>query len=255
MVAETHMGWFRGHSRPHLWNYPQSPWAAEACPGQGYCVPGKWHWFCQVCSKPSFLQSQGIERCHIHIKAPGEPDPGWYRKKKLFTSTQIQAVCGHWARGLDICVGFSGSEHETPETPEDHPEETWILKISVLMVSWQPTSSQTEISTTNRYHSKACVIAEWAFNVINTNSRPTKGVNILRRIDVPLKCRYRTALWRKASSQVSSQGQDSYISVETFSYINTVHKRSTCSLLLNGNVWRAHHYILCGRQPDLISII
>lgn len=61
-----------------------------------------------------FRGSMGaIDGCHIRIKAPAEPDAQCYRNRKLFHSIQLQAVCDHKARFIDVFVGFPGSVHDT----------------------------------------------------------------------------------------------------------------------------------------------
>uniref|UniRef100_A0A8C2GCG2 DDE Tnp4 domain-containing protein n=1 Tax=Cyprinus carpio TaxID=7962 RepID=A0A8C2GCG2_CYPCA len=70
--------------------------------------------FRQLAGHPAFQWSMGaIDGCHIRIKAPGEPHAQCYRNRKLFPSIQLQAVCDHKARFIDVFVGFPGSVHDS----------------------------------------------------------------------------------------------------------------------------------------------
>lgn len=70
--------------------------------------------FRQLAGHPAFQWSLGaIDGCHIRIKAPGEPHAQCYRNRKLFPSIQLQAVCDHKARFIDVFVGFPGSVHNS----------------------------------------------------------------------------------------------------------------------------------------------
>lgn len=52
-----------------------------------------------------------IDGCHIRVKPPSQ-DAACYINRKLFYSIQLQAVCDHTAKYIDVCVGFTGSVHD-----------------------------------------------------------------------------------------------------------------------------------------------
>lgn len=60
-----------------------------------------------------FQKAMGaIDGCHIRIKGPGEPHAQCYRNRKLFMSYQLQAVCDHAGRFIDVFIGYPGSVHD-----------------------------------------------------------------------------------------------------------------------------------------------
>ncbi|XP_037642394.1 uncharacterized protein LOC119497999 [Sebastes umbrosus] len=52
-----------------------------------------------------------IDGCHIRVKPPSD-DATCYINRKLFYSIQLQAVCDHTAKFIDVCVGYTGSVHD-----------------------------------------------------------------------------------------------------------------------------------------------
>ncbi len=50
-----------------------------------------------------------IDGFHIQIKPPAEDASCFIRK--LFTSIQLQAICDHCGKVIDVCSGFPGSVH------------------------------------------------------------------------------------------------------------------------------------------------
>ncbi|XP_046907191.1 putative nuclease HARBI1 [Hypomesus transpacificus] len=54
-----------------------------------------------------------IDGCHVRIKSPGEPHGQNYFNRKSFHSIQLQAVCDHAGRFIDVFVGYPGSVHDT----------------------------------------------------------------------------------------------------------------------------------------------
>ncbi|XP_062861636.1 putative nuclease HARBI1 [Trichomycterus rosablanca] len=52
-----------------------------------------------------------IDRCHIRIKPPSTNAQS-YLNRKQFHSIQLQAICDHQGKFIDIFVGYPGSVHE-----------------------------------------------------------------------------------------------------------------------------------------------
>ena len=53
-----------------------------------------------------------IDGCHIRVKPPAA-DGACYFNRKLFHSIQMQAICDHRGRFIDVFVGFTGSVHDS----------------------------------------------------------------------------------------------------------------------------------------------
>ncbi|XP_026095330.1 protein ALP1-like [Carassius auratus] len=88
--------WCPGHLTPHVISVPKTLDAQREV-GEG---------FRQLAGHTAFQWSVGsIDGCHIRIKAPGEPHAQCYRNRKLFPSIQLQAVCDHRPRFIDVLVG------------------------------------------------------------------------------------------------------------------------------------------------------
>ncbi|XP_067896090.1 putative nuclease HARBI1 [Heterodontus francisci] len=65
------------------------------------------------CSIVGFPQVQGVIDCtHVAIKAPAGR-PAEYVNRKFFHSTNVQLVCDHRKRFMQICARFPGSCHDT----------------------------------------------------------------------------------------------------------------------------------------------
>ena len=68
--------------------------------------------FAPLAGSPVFSRVAGaIDGCHIRVKPPSQ-DAACYINRKLFYSIQLQAVCDHTAKYIDVCVGFTGSVHD-----------------------------------------------------------------------------------------------------------------------------------------------
>ncbi|XP_071377531.1 putative nuclease HARBI1 [Centroberyx affinis] len=68
--------------------------------------------FARLAGSPAFSVAVGaIDGCHIRIKPPAE-DASCYYNRKLFASIQLQAICDHRGKFIDICCGFPGSVHD-----------------------------------------------------------------------------------------------------------------------------------------------
>ncbi|XP_042349776.1 putative nuclease HARBI1 [Plectropomus leopardus] len=67
----------------------------------------------RLAGSPAFSRAVGsIDGCHIRIKPPSL-DAQCYLNRKLFPSIQLQAVCDHRGRYLDIFAGYPGSVHDS----------------------------------------------------------------------------------------------------------------------------------------------
>ena len=69
--------------------------------------------FARLARHGAFARAMGaIDGCHVRIKSPGEPHGQDYFNRKLFPSIQLQAVCDHAGRFIDVFVGYPGSVHD-----------------------------------------------------------------------------------------------------------------------------------------------
>ena len=53
-----------------------------------------------------------IDGCHVRVKPPSQ-DADCYLNRKLFYSVQLQAVVDQTAKFLDVCLGYTGSVHDS----------------------------------------------------------------------------------------------------------------------------------------------
>ncbi|XP_022520223.1 putative nuclease HARBI1 [Astyanax mexicanus] len=68
--------------------------------------------FAHLAGSPAFTVAVGaIDGCHIRIKPPSA-NAQCYLNRKLFHSVQLQAICDHQGKFLDIFVGYPGSVHD-----------------------------------------------------------------------------------------------------------------------------------------------
>ncbi|XP_067234557.1 putative nuclease HARBI1 [Chanodichthys erythropterus] len=69
--------------------------------------------FAALTGSPVFQNAVGsIDGCQVRIKTPSE-DVVCYLNRKLFHSINLQAMCDHKMRFLDIFVGYPGSVHDS----------------------------------------------------------------------------------------------------------------------------------------------
>ncbi|XP_032363185.1 protein ALP1-like [Etheostoma spectabile] len=68
--------------------------------------------FARLAGSAAFHRVVGsIDGCHVRVTPPAE-DAACYLNRKIFYSVQLQAVCDHTAKFIDVFVGFPGSAHD-----------------------------------------------------------------------------------------------------------------------------------------------
>uniref|UniRef100_A0A671WXN9 DDE Tnp4 domain-containing protein n=1 Tax=Sparus aurata TaxID=8175 RepID=A0A671WXN9_SPAAU len=69
--------------------------------------------FARMAGSAAFSRVVGsIDGCHVRVKPPAN-DADCYLNLKLFYSVQLQAVVDHTAKFIDVCVGYTGSVHDS----------------------------------------------------------------------------------------------------------------------------------------------
>ncbi len=72
------------------------------------------HGFAGLGRHRDFMKAAGvIDGCHVHIKPPSSHDGQCYRRRKLFLSIILQAVCDHQGCFIDTYVDWPGSVHDS----------------------------------------------------------------------------------------------------------------------------------------------
>lgn len=141
--------------------------------------------FAQLAGSPAFSKAVGsIDGCQVRIKPPSR-DQSCYLNRKLFFSVQIQAICNHKGRFLDIFVGYPGSVHDarvyrnSPICAKNlYPPEGYILlgdggypcTKSLITPYREPVPGAVE-RRFNFHHAKARSIIERAFGIMKTRWR------------------------------------------------------------------------------------
>ncbi|CAM4570087.1 unnamed protein product [Leuciscus chuanchicus] len=144
--------------------------------------------FARLPGSPAFRMAVGaIDGCHVRIKPPAV-NAACYFNRKLFHSVQLQAVCDHRGKFLDICVGFPGSVHDARTLKNSAiysrqlypPEGRCILgdggypcltsPITIMTPYREPVASPVE-ARYNRHHSRARCVIERAFGMLKTRWR------------------------------------------------------------------------------------
>jgi len=128
-----------------------------------------------------------IDGCHIRIKPPSA-DSMCYLNRKLFYSIQLQALCDHQGKYLDIFVGYPGSVHDSRVLRNSTiysralypPEGYHILgdggypclshPISLITPYREPLQNQSQ-RRFNLHHAKARSIIERSFGILKTRWR------------------------------------------------------------------------------------
>ena len=69
--------------------------------------------FSELAHSPALSSVVGaIDGCHIRVQCPGDEKRDDYSNYKLFTSIQLQALCDHRGKFLDIFTGYPGSVND-----------------------------------------------------------------------------------------------------------------------------------------------
>ena len=128
-----------------------------------------------------------IDGCHIRIK-PKSADAQCYFNRKLFHSIQLQAVCDHQCKFLDIFVGYPGSVHDSRVLKNSplfvnslYPPEGYCIlgdggypclsqPITLITPYREPVRNAVE-ARFNRHHAKARSVIERAFGIMKTRWR------------------------------------------------------------------------------------
>ncbi|KAI2646155.1 hypothetical protein H4Q32_026905 [Labeo rohita] len=144
--------------------------------------------FANLAGSPVFGSVAGsIDGCHIRIKPPSA-DSMCYLNRKLFYSIQLQALCDHRGKYLDIFVGYPGSVHDSRVLRNSPiylkalypPERYHILgdggfpclshPISLITPYREPLQNASQ-RRFNFHHAKARSIIERSFGCLKTRWR------------------------------------------------------------------------------------
>ncbi len=144
--------------------------------------------FAHLAGSAAFKNAVGsIDGCQVRIKPPST-DAQCYLNRKLFYSIQLQAVCDHRGKFLDIFVGYPGSVHDSRVLKNSPlfcqklypPENFWILgdggypcishPITLITPYREPVTSPTQAQF-NHHHSKARSIIERSFGIMKSRWR------------------------------------------------------------------------------------
>ncbi|KAL2082811.1 hypothetical protein ACEWY4_022629 [Coilia grayii] len=144
--------------------------------------------FARLAGSAAFGRVAGsIDGCHIRVKPPAR-DADCYLNRKLFYSIQLQAVVDHTAKFLDVCVGYTGSVHDSrvlKNSPlyleKKYPPPGYFLigdggypclsyPITLMTPYRQPLRNQLQAAYNSRL-TKARVVVERAFGILKTRWR------------------------------------------------------------------------------------
>lgn len=144
--------------------------------------------FSHLAGCPPFSVVVGaVDGCHVRIKPPAA-NAQCYFNRKLFPSIQLQAICDHRGRFLDIFVGFPGSVHDARVLKNSPvyvrqlypPEGKCILgdggypclaaPMRLVTPYREPVQNSAQ-ARFNRKHSRARCIIERAFGMMMTRWR------------------------------------------------------------------------------------
>ncbi|CAJ1084164.1 nuclease HARBI1 [Xyrichtys novacula] len=128
-----------------------------------------------------------IDGCHVRIKPPAAHQLD-FLNRKLFHSIQLQAICDHQGRFLDLFVGFPGSVHDARVLRNSpvyyrqlYPPEGWCIlgdggypclgaPICLLTPYREPVANPVQ-ARFNTIHGKAWNIIERAFGMMKARWR------------------------------------------------------------------------------------
>ncbi|XP_046905803.1 putative nuclease HARBI1 isoform X3 [Hypomesus transpacificus] len=145
--------------------------------------------FARLARHGAFARAMGaIDSCHVRIKSPGEPHGQDYFNRKLFHSIQLQAVCDHAGRFIDVFVGYPGSVHDTRvlrhsplfQSAAYPPPDTFLLGDGGYPCLLRPISLITPYKNPlrgvaqqrfNAHHARARSVIERAFGMMKTRWR------------------------------------------------------------------------------------
>ncbi|XP_034541158.1 putative nuclease HARBI1 [Notolabrus celidotus] len=144
--------------------------------------------FAHLAGSRAFHRVAGsIDGTHIRIKPPAENKED-YLNRKLFYSIQLQVVCDHKGRFLNIFTGLPGSVHDARVlrwssiyVEKLYPPRGWCIlgdggypclaaPISLLTPYREPVQNPVQ-ARYNRHHSKARYVVERAIGMMKTRWR------------------------------------------------------------------------------------
>ncbi|KAL2088028.1 hypothetical protein ACEWY4_016856 [Coilia grayii] len=144
--------------------------------------------FARLAGSAAFSRVAGsIDGCHVRVKPPAR-DADCYLNRKLFYSVQLQAVVDHTAKFIDVCVGYTGSVHDSrvlKNSPlyleRKYPPPGYFLigdggypclsyPITLMTPYRQPLRNQLQAAYNSRL-TKARVVVERAFGILKTRWR------------------------------------------------------------------------------------
>ncbi|XP_059915796.1 uncharacterized protein LOC132463548 [Gadus macrocephalus] len=144
--------------------------------------------FARMAGSAAFNRVVGsIDGCHVRVKPPSQ-DADCYLNRKLFYSVQLQAVVDQTAKFIDLCVGYTGSVHDSrvlKNSPlyleKQYPPPGYCLigdgvvpclsyPMTLMTPYRQPLRSQLQAAYNSRL-TKARVVVERAFGILKTRWR------------------------------------------------------------------------------------
>ena len=144
--------------------------------------------YARLAGSPAFSRAAGsIDGCQIRIKPPSA-NAQCFSNRKLFPSIQLQAVCDHQGKYIDIFVGYPGSVHDSRVfknsplyTQQLYPPQGYYLLgdggypcLSVPVAIVTPFKEPIHLETSRRFnhhHAKARSIIERSFGSLKTRWR------------------------------------------------------------------------------------